>query len=56
MAKVGSSVKFYLVVCRSSLLGYWGGPLVRVGSSAKFCVLVLKGSLLWYWGGVHWPK
>ena len=51
MAKEGSSAKFCVVVCKSSLLWYWGVPLAKVGSSAKFCVVVFKASLLWYWGG-----
>ena len=50
-AKVGSSAKFCVVVCKSSLLWYWEGPLAKVSSSAKFCVVVCKSSLLWYQGG-----
>ena len=50
MAKVGSSAKFCVVVFKSSLLWYLGGPLTKVGSSAKFCVVVCKSSLLWYLG------
>ena len=49
-AKVGSSARFCVLVCKSSLLWY-GGPLAKVGSSAKFCVVVCKSSLLWYWWG-----
>ena len=55
MAKEGSSAKFCVVVCKSSLLWYWGVHWPKEGSSAKFCVVVYKSSLLWYWG-VHWPK
>ena len=50
LAKMGSSAKFCVVVCKSSLLRY-GGLLAKEGSSAKFCVVVCKSSLLWYWGG-----
>ena len=56
MIKVGSSAKFCVVVCKSSLLWYLGGPLVKFGLSAKFVVAVFKASLLWYWGGGCWPK
>ena len=50
MAKVGSSSKFCVVVCMSSLLWYLGDPLATLGLSAKFGILVFKASLLWYWG------
>ena len=49
MAKVGSSSKFCVVVCMSSLLWYLGDPLATLGLSAKFGILVFKASLLWYW-------
>ena len=55
MAKVGSSVNFYVVVFKACLLWYMGGTLAKVGSSVNFCVVLFKASLLWYWG-VHWPK
>ena len=48
MAKVRSSAKFGVVVCKSCLLWYQEGPLVKVGLSAKCGVLVFKASLLWY--------
>ena len=51
-ANVGSSAKFCVVVCKSSLLWYLGDPLPKVGSSSKFCVVVCKSSLLWYLGAI----
>ena len=53
-AKVGSSAKVCVLVCKASLLSYLGGPLAKVGLSAKFWVLVFKASLLYY-QGVHLP-
>ena len=40
LAKVGSSAKFCVVACKSSLLWYQRGPSAKVVSSAKFCVVV----------------
>ena len=45
-AKVGSSAKFCVVVCKSSLLWYCGGSLAKEGLSAKFGLAVFKVSLL----------
>ena len=45
-AKVGSSAKFCVVVCKSSLLWYWGRSLAKEGLSAKFGLAVFKVSLL----------
>ena len=55
MAKVRSSVNFWVVVFKACLLWYMGGTLAKVGSSVIFCVVVFKASLLWYCG-VYWLK
>ena len=54
-AKVGSSVKFGVLVFKASILDSLGAPLAKVGSSAKFGVAVFKASILNLLG-VHWPK
>ena len=51
LAKVGSSAKFGVVVCKASILYSLGGPSAKVGLSAKFCVVLFKASILDSMGG-----
>ena len=51
-AKICSSVKFFVLVFKASILDSLGGPLAIVGLSANFGVLVFKASLLYYLGGI----
>ena len=50
-AKVGSSAKFGVAVCKASILDSLGGTSAKVGSSAKFGVAVCKASILNSQGG-----
>ena len=50
-AKVGSSIKFGVVVFKASILNSLGGPSAKVDLSAMFDVVVFKASILNSLGG-----